>query len=209
MNRGIAVFCHHTLRNQNRVFVVVAIPRHKGDGHVLTQRQFAQVSGSAIRNHITRFNHITHFNDWALVDVGVLVRTGVLGEVVDINTHFTSLCLIIIDTDHHTAGIHIINATTTTRGHGCARVNCHRTFDTSTNKRFFCTQARHSLTLHVRTHQGAVSIIVFQEWNQRSSHRHNLARCHIHVLHTIWRGKDGFTFFTTRDQLIHQTTFII
>ena len=44
VDRGVAVFCHHALADQDRVFEVVAVPRHEGDQHVLTDGDFAEVS---------------------------------------------------------------------------------------------------------------------------------------------------------------------
>ena len=44
-----------------------------------------------------------------------------------------------------------------------------------------CQRAgRHSLTLHVRTHQRTVGVIVLQERNQRRGNRNDLLRRHVH-----------------------------
>ena len=52
MDRGVAVISHHTLTDQNRVFEVVAIPRHERDQHVLAQSQLTQVGGGTVRDDI-------------------------------------------------------------------------------------------------------------------------------------------------------------
>jgi hypothetical protein len=55
-----------------------------------------------------------------------------------------------------------------------ARIISGFAFDTGTDTGSFGLDTRHGLTLHVRSHQGAVGIIVFQKWNQRCRDRNNL-----------------------------------
>ena len=73
VNRSVTIVCHNFFGDQNRVFEVVAVPRHKCDQHVLAKRELAQICGRTVRQHITCHNDITTTNDWSLVDVGVLV----------------------------------------------------------------------------------------------------------------------------------------
>ena len=42
-------------------------------------------------------------------------------------------------------------------------------------------QQRHGLTLHVRTHEGAVRVVVLEERDERGRDRHHLARRDVHV----------------------------
>src|SRR5437773_3780732 len=42
---------------------------------------------------------------------------------------------------------------------------------------------RHTLTLHVGTHQRPVRVVVFEERNEARCHRHKLLRRHVHVMH--------------------------
>ncbi len=42
-------------------------------------------------------------------------------------------------------------------------------------------QQRHGLALHVRTHEGAVRVVVLEERDERGRDRHHLARRDIHV----------------------------
>ncbi len=114
---GVAVFRHHTLADQNRVFEVVAVPRHEADQHVLADRNLAQVGRGTIGNHIAFGQHVALLDDGALMDVGVLVGALVLDEVVDVDTHFTGHRLVVVDPDHDTGGIDIVDLAATTRGH--------------------------------------------------------------------------------------------
>src|SRR5574343_372522 len=209
VHRGETIFGHHALGNENRVFVVVTVPRHERDEHVLTQGEFAQIGRCTIGHHITLGQLVADTDDRTLVDVGVLVRTGVLDQVVDIDTDFTGQCFVIVDTDHDTTGIHIIDHATTTRHNRRTRVNRHGTFDARTDHRFFRAQARYSLTLHVGTHQGAVGVIMLEEGHQRCRNRHDLRRCHVHVLNSRCRLKQGFALVTAGDQLIGQLAGLI
>src|SRR5690606_23960103 len=118
-------------------------------------------------------NVITTLDDGALVDIGVLVRTGVLSEVVDVHTHFAGDVFIVVDANHDTIGVNVIDDTATASLHSGARVDRNRAFDTGTNQRFFGAQARYGLALHVGAHQCTVGVVVLQEGNQRSSHRHD------------------------------------
>ena len=43
-------------------------------------------------------------------------------------------------------------------------------------------QQRHGLALHVRTHEGAVRVVVLEERDERGRDRHHLARRDVHVV---------------------------
>ena len=46
-------------------------------------------------------------------------------------------------------------------------------------------EQRHGLTLHVRTHEGAVRVVVLEERDQRGRDRHHLARRDVHVVDVV------------------------
>ena len=52
VDRGVTVVCDNLLRDQDRVFEVVAVPRHERDQHVLAQGQFAEVGRCAVSQHV-------------------------------------------------------------------------------------------------------------------------------------------------------------
>ena len=43
VNRSKHIITRNPLRDQNGVFIVISIPRHEGDNHVFTQRQFTKI----------------------------------------------------------------------------------------------------------------------------------------------------------------------
>ena len=209
VNRSIAVVRSHFFGNQNRVFIVITIPRHEGDGHVLTQGQFAQIGGCTVSNQIAALQNVAGFDGRTLIDIGRLVGTSEFNQVININTHFTGSRFIVMNTNHNTVGIYILNHTAATGNDCSSRVNGNGTLNTSTNHRFFRTQARYGLTLHVGTHQCTVRIIVFQERNQGCCYGYHLTGCHVHILHTVRRCHNGFAFFTTSYQITNQITVFV
>ena len=209
MDGGIAVIRSHALGNQNRVFVVVTIPRHESDGHILTQCQLAQIGRCAVGHQITALQHVARFHGRTLIDVGGLVRTGEFHQIVDIHTHFTGNRFIIVYTHHHTVGVNILDHTAATRHNGCRRIHRYRAFDAGTHQGFLGTQTRYRLTLHVGTHQSTVGIVMFQERNQRSRYRYHLTSGHVHILHAIGGRHDGLAFFATGYQFVDQIAFVI
>ena len=124
-------------------------------------------------------------HDRLLVDAGVLVRALELGELIDVGAHFArklafmrrafhahddAFAIDRIDdagalADHHRAGIarrHALHAGADIRSVGA--------------------QQRHGLALHVRSHQRAVGVVVFEERNQAGGHRDELLRADVDVL---------------------------
>ena len=170
VNRGVAVFGHHTLGDQNRVFEVVSIPRHEGHEHVLTQGEFTQVGRCTVCNHVALGEFVATLDDGALVDVGVLVGTLVLDQVVDVHTDFAGLGFLIVHAHHNASGVNVVHHTTAGGGDDGARVNGGHTLNAGSDEGFFWAQNRHGLTLHVGPHQRAVGVIVLQKGHQGRRH---------------------------------------
>ena len=80
------------------------------------------------------------------MDVGVLVRTLVLDEVVDVHTHFASLCFCVVHANHNARCVNVVNHAATSGSHHSARVDRGNALDTGTNHWFFWTQHGHGLT---------------------------------------------------------------
>ena len=207
MDRGVAVFGHHALADQDRILEVVAVPGHEGDQHVLTDGDFAQVGRRAVGNHITLGQQVAALDDGTLMDVGVLVGTLVLDQVVDVHTDFTGHGFDVVHADHDAGCIDVIHDTAAGCRHDRARVDRGNAFDTGADHGLFRTQHRHGLARHVGAHQCAVRVIVFEEGNQRGSHRHDLRGRHVHVLDTVSGDQRRFTLFARRDQLAREAAF--
>src|SRR5690625_3941853 len=84
MNGGIPIVCNNLFRDQDGVFKVITMPWHESHTHVLTQCQFAKIRGCAISNDITTGDDIPSFYYGALIDIGVLVGTGVFHQIINV-----------------------------------------------------------------------------------------------------------------------------
>src|SRR5690606_1546922 len=129
VDRGVAVVGHDLFRDQDRVFEVVAVPGHERDQHVLPQRQFAQVGGRASGQHIALGDLVAALDDGTLVDVGVLVGTGVLDQVVDVDTDFAGDVFFVVDADHDTLGVDMVDHAAAQGLHSGAGVDRHGALD--------------------------------------------------------------------------------
>src|SRR5690606_41761052 len=112
-----SVFLNHFLGDEDGVLKVVTVPGHERDAHVLTQGQLTQIHRRTIRQHVAAGNHITLTYDRTLVDTGVLVRAGVLGEVIDIHTCITGFGFFVVYANHDTGRIHALDHATATCGY--------------------------------------------------------------------------------------------
>ena len=57
--------------------------------------------------------------------------------------------------------------------------------------------------MHVRAHQGAIGVIVFQERDQGRSHRHHLLGRHIHIGDHVARGQANIAIDPARHQILN------
>ena len=73
MNAGEAVFFDNPLGNQDGVFEVVTIPRHKRDTHILPKRQLTHIDRRPIGKNVSGTNYVT-----GLSGFGVVALTGVV-----------------------------------------------------------------------------------------------------------------------------------
>ncbi len=202
MDRRVAVIRNDTLRDQDRVFEVVPVPRHERDQHVLPERKLAQIGRCAIGHDVALGNRLAFFDDRRLVDVRVLIRARVLGQVVDVDADLALHILLVVNTHDDAVCINVIDGTAAQCLHGGPRVDCNSALDAGTDERLFRPQAGHRLALHVRTHQCAVRVIVLEERDQRRRDRHDLRRRNVHVLNATGRHQHELAVFAAADQLV-------
>ena len=63
-------------------------------------------------------------------------------------------------------------------------------------------QQRNGLALHVRTHERAVGVVVFEERNQARRHGNELLRRHVHVMHLVGLHLEKVTAIPRRNLLL-------
>ena len=165
MDTSEPVLFNHALGNQYRIFEVVAVPGHERDTHVLTQGQLTDINRRTVSKNVTAGYRITVFDQRLLGDAGILIRAGVLSQVIDINTCLTRVRFIVVDANNNSPGINALDDTASEGHHTDPGIPRHIALHTGTNQRLLRFKSGHCLTLHVRTHQRAVRIIVFKKRN--------------------------------------------
>ena len=70
-------------------------------------------------------------------------------------------------------------------------------------------EERHGLTLHVRAHEGPVCIVMLQEGDQGSRHRHQLVRRHVHVVDVLGTEEGEVTSLPTEDELVLEVPLVV
>ena len=148
MDRGKDVILGNPLGNQDRVLIVVAVPRHKRDNHVFAQRQFTQIGGRTIGDHLTFGDGLPHLHQRTLVDAGVLVRALEFPHAVDVHARIAQF-QILGRPDHDPLGVNLVDHPGAFGLDSRPRVDGNLAFDPSANQRGLRPQQRHSLTLHV------------------------------------------------------------
>src|SRR5207237_6355863 len=91
VDRGEDVVLDDPLGDQDRIFVIVSVPRHERDEHVPAERQFAIFGRRTIGDDFARLDRITDLHQRTLVDAGVLVRALELHQRVDVDAGFAGL----------------------------------------------------------------------------------------------------------------------
>ena len=156
MDRGVHIVADKAFAHDDGILVVISVPGHEGDGHVLTQRQLTVFHGRSIRQDIALFHTLVLLDDRALVDGRSGVRALELAHAV-----FMRLSRIIAHDD--TLRIHIFDDAVFLGDDADARVFGDLIFDACADIRGMRHEQRNGLTLHVGAHQGSGGVIVFQE----------------------------------------------
>src|SRR5579859_6281314 len=186
VDRGEHVFRNDPLIDEDRVFEVVAIPRHERDEHVPAERQLAELGRRAVGDDVAGLNHVTDPDQRTLGDAGVLVRALELQQIVDVDAGGRRIALERPDDD--TGRIDLIDHAGTLGHDGDARVAGHGLFHAGADQRRLGPDQRHGLTLHVRAHERAVRVVVLEERDQRRGHGHELLRRHVDEVDVLGTG---------------------
>src|SRR6185437_3630032 len=108
VDRGEHVLHGDLLAEQDRVFEVVAIPRHEGDEDVPAKREIAEFGRGTVGNDISLLDVVTDNHQRALVDAGRLVRALELHQVVDVDARLRRIVLL-RRPDDDTGRIHLVD----------------------------------------------------------------------------------------------------
>ena len=181
---GQDILFHDALVEDDGVLVVVAFPRHEGNQQVAAEGHLTIVGTRAIGQNLAGLYALAHRNQRGLVVVGALV--GALELTQDVGV---ALALIIHDGDDISGDV--FYHTGLRSDNNVASVISSALLHAGTYQRSLGANQRHGLLLHVRTHQGTVSIVVLQERNHGGTHGHHLAWGDVNVVHTRGIGKSN------------------
>ncbi len=146
-----------------------------------------EVGGSAVGDDVALGDLLAGLHHRTLVDVGVLVRARVLGQLVDVHADVAGHRLVVVDPDHDAVGVDVVHRAAPQGHHAGTRVHRRGALDAGADQRLLRAQAGHRLALHVGAHQRAVRVVVLEERNQRSRHRDDLRGGDVHVLNVLGR----------------------
>ena len=208
--------CEYVLANNafvdhNRILEVVSLPWHEGHAHVLTQGQFAFVSGVPFNENLAFLHRLAFFDHGLQVHARALVGALELGDF-----QYVHRILERHEFVHFVAGILDVNFVGINKLHDAicfstqqdARVFGNGTLQSGTNDWRGRAHQRHRLTHHVRSHQRTVGVIVLQERNQRGRNRSNLVRGNVHVVQLVWSYLREVTFQSRFNDVVFKFSFL-
>ena len=111
--------------------------------------------------------------------------------------------------DHHLISRHPDDLATPTCGDHGPGIPGHFELEASPHERGVGEQERHCLPLHVRAHERAVGVIVFEEGDQRRRHRNELVRRHVHVVDDVRLEEREIAPLPTQDEFVDEVPLLI
>ena len=183
VDRGVDVLLDDPLGDEDRILEVVAVPRHERDEHVPAEGELAFLGVRPVGDDIALLDRLPFVDDRLLVDAGARVRAHELAELVNMNAVFRIVFdfllplgkLPILGDDNMRCG-HGSHLSGGFRADDSAGVPRHTPLEAGPDKRRLGNEKRNPLALHVRSHERAVGVIVFEERNQPGRHRNKLLR---------------------------------
>src|SRR5256712_1447449 len=202
MDRGELVVLDDPVGEDDRVLVVPALPGHERDKDVLPEGELAFVGRVAIGQDLVRLDAVAHRDQRPLVEARALVRADELLKAVP-----ERVAGVLFDPDlrrgdrtHHT---------------GCA---CHHhlsgvarraVLDAGADDRRLRAHDRNGLPLHVRTHEGAVGVVVLEERYEGGRHRDDLLRRDVHEIGGRRRGLVVLGAAVDLDALVEEASLLV
>ena len=134
---------------------------------------------------------IAFIYDWNLIDTGPLIGAQIFLK-------FVTVKLAIIRTDINPIRRNIFDFSRTMRQNHNAGIASRFVFHSRTDERRLSFQQRHSLPLHIRSHEGAVCVVIFKERDHRRCDRNDLFRRNVHIVYAIAPCQDCFFMMARR-----------
>ncbi len=202
VNGGVNVLLHQLLTQQHGVFVVVAFPGHEADQSVAAQTDFTLLRGRTVCQQVALFDLLTGGNNGALVNAGALVGSGELGQVIGV-----ALAKLVLN--DHAVAADLVHHAAFLGQDAHAGVMGGTVFHAGGHQRGFRHQQRHSLTLHVGTHQSTGSVVVFQEGNHGGCHGNHLTGTYVDVVNLLGGNFNNVGLVTNHDPGIAESAVLV
>ena len=175
---GEHVVLHQSLGQDDRVLVVVALPRHERHEQVLAQRHLTVVGARPVRQDLALVDPDALFHDGLLVEAGALVGPAELGDQVGLPG-----AVVVHDRDE--VGADLLDHARLLGDDDVTGVDRGPVLHARADQRSLAAQQRDGLALHVRAHQRTVGVVVLEERDHGRGHRHHLARGDVHVVDVV------------------------
>ncbi len=200
VDRGQGVVLHQALGEDDRVLIVVALPRHERHEEVLAQGHLAAVGRGTVGDHRADLEPVAGADDDALVVAVALVGPGELHDPV-------GLVGPVVVGDADQVGRDLLDHAGLGRQDHVAGVERRAVLHAGPDQWGLRAHQRHGLTHHVGAHERAVGVVVLQERDQRRGGRHHLARGHVHVVDVRGRHEvDLAALGADQDALLGEAT---
>src|SRR6267143_3470262 len=203
VNRSVVVVLDQLFADEDGVFKVVAAPWQKGHQHVAAKSEFTALRARTVGKNLALLHAVAHANQWLLADASVLVGALEFDELINVRAHFAAKHAGVVGFHAHddALGVDLIDDAFALAEYDRAGIARSDTLHASADERRFALDERHSLALHVGTHECAVGVVVFEERNQAGSHRNELLRRNVDVVDLIAALEDEVAGLPAVDQL--------
>ena len=212
MYRSQQVLTYNAFIQYNSILVVITFPRHISHQQVFTQCKLTTLSWISFSQDITLLHTLSFITSRTEVNGHALISLTEFRNSVFLQSRFKAykfFIFISVIQDTNSCCIDIFYNTITLCCNLSTRVFNQLFFNTCTYNRSLCTQQRNCLAHHVWSHQCTVSIVMFQERNQRSSDRSNLLWRNIHQLYLVRSNNRIISITTSFYFLTNKFAFII
>src|SRR5208282_2668057 len=184
VNRGVVIVLHELFADKDGVFKVVPAPGHESHEHVAAKSEFAAFGTRTVSKDLALLYAIADANERLLADASVLVGALELDELIDVRAHFAAEHAGVIGFDAHDDALRIdlIDDAFALAKHDRAGIARSDALHAGADERRFPANQRHSLALHVGTHERAVGVVVLEERNQAGGNGDELLRRNVDVI---------------------------
>ena len=182
VDRGEDVVLDEALGDDDRVLVVVALPRHVRDDEVAPEGELARLGGRPVGDHLVLDDLVALDDQRLLVHRGALVRAPELLELVGAQVAGPLA-------DHDLVGRDVLDRARLLGEHDVAGVHGRAELHPGPHDRGLGAEQRNGLALHVRAHQGSVRVVVLEERDQGRRHRDDLLGRDVHVVDLVGRDR--------------------